>query len=177
MMITGQIQKAEGGLWRAECPLVGAYTQGRSRKDALVMLADCVEALIGEGCPTVTVTEVAVVKAKTETYTVSVDAEDVTLLLAEVLKHQRRIHKLTVADVAKRLGANSLNAYSAYEQGRREASVGKYRQLLAAVAPEVMLSLSVRAQGPGIYMDGRNRVPRSVRAPTASPSAKGASKL
>lgn len=144
MMITGQIQKADGGLWRAECPLVGAYTQGKSRKDALVMLADCVEALIGEGSPTVTVTEVAPVKGKAEAYLVSVDAEDVTLLLAEVLKHQRRIHKLTVADVAKRLGATSLNSYSAYEQGKREPSVGKYRQLLAAIAPEVMLSIGVR---------------------------------
>lgn len=177
MMITGRIEKAEGGLWRAECPLVGAYTQGKSRKDASVMLADCVESLIGEGAPRIAVTEIESAKSKTEAYTVSVDAEDVTLLLAEVLKHQRRVHKLTVADVAKRLGASSLNAYSAYEQGKREPSVSKYRQLLAAIAPEVTLVITGPKSPPvGVYMDGKKRVPRTA-TPRTSPQSKGAREL
>ncbi len=54
------------------------------------------------------------------------------------------MHKLSLADVAKKMGASSLNAYAAYEQGKREPSLSKLRELLAAVAPEMVLTVGPR---------------------------------
>ena len=145
MMITGQIAK-EGSLWRAECPLVGAYTQGKSRADAAAMLADCIEVLIDHPGLHISVAEIGPVARVKHAYAVSVGATDVSLLLAEVLKHQRRLHKLTIAEVATRLGAKSSNAYAAYEQGQREPSLSKFVEFLSVVAPELALTVVPRAR-------------------------------
>jgi predicted RNase H-like HicB family nuclease len=166
MTITGRIEKAEGGLWRAECPLVGAYTQGKSRKDALVMLADCIEALIGHDGVRVLVTDSADENAR-NIYDVSISANDASVLLAEVLRHQRRVHKLTLAEVAKRLGAKNANAYAAYEQGKRKPSLSKYIELLGIVAPEMAMMVGPRAATKRKAVGTTNRrTPRSAaRAP------------
>jgi DNA-binding XRE family transcriptional regulator len=138
-MLVGRIAKAEGTWWYAECDIIGAYTQGRSRKDAALMLADCIEAKIGrEGL------KVNVADAPGDESLVIVDASEPALLAAEVLKYQREAHGLSLADVAKRLGSSSRNAYAAYEQGKREPSIAKYQELLAAVAPELALTVGPR---------------------------------
>jgi len=142
MMLTGRIQK-EGALWRAECAAVGAFTQGNNRKHAAEMLADCIEAGVKEGFR-VRVVEVRSVPGEKDAYEVSIDSDDLSTLLVEVLKHQRRMHKLTLAEVAKRLGSDNVNAYAAYEQGKREPSVGKFREMLAVVAPELGLTIAPR---------------------------------
>ena len=141
MILLGRIEPAEHGLWYASCSSIGAYTQGRSRKDARAMLADCVEVLIDRPGFKVIATELRGERAANGKigYAIGIDANDRPLLLAELLKHQRRVHKLTIADVAKRLGSKHVNAYAAYERGTREPSVTKYLELLAAVAPEMTL--------------------------------------
>jgi transcriptional regulator with XRE-family HTH domain len=48
---------------------------------------------------------------------------------------------MSLADVAKLLGAASRNAYASDEQGTREPTLGKFRELLGAVAPEMTLIL------------------------------------
>ena len=70
------------------------------------------------------------------------------LLAAEVLKYQREVHGLTLAEVAKKLGSSSANAYAAYEQGKREPSLSKYVELLRPVAPEAELVVGTRAGEP-----------------------------
>ena len=52
---------------------------------------------------------------------------------------------MTLADVARKLGAKSLNAYAAYEHGKREPTLGKFRELLAVVAPELVLTVGPRS--------------------------------
>lgn len=42
-----------------------------------------------------------------------------------------------IADVAKTLGSSSRNAYASYEQDRTEPTLGKFRELLLAVAPDM----------------------------------------
>ena len=142
MMLIGRIAKEPGPWWSAECDLVGAFTQGRSRKDARAMLADCIETKINRAGFKVSVTELAA--DGKDGYSVFIDAEPLTLLTAEVLKYQRAKHRLSLSDVAKKLGASSRNAYASYERGRTEPSISKLRQLLAVVAPEMTLVIGPR---------------------------------
>jgi transcriptional regulator with XRE-family HTH domain len=75
---------------------------------------------------------------------VLITANDPAALAARVLKYQREVHQLTLADVAKKLGASSLNSYAAYEQGKREPSLSKMAELLSVVAPEMALTIGPR---------------------------------
>ncbi len=143
MMLTGRIAKAEGVWWLAECTALGAYTQGRSRKAAAEMLADCIETKINRKGYKVTVSETG--SLGEQEFAVLVDAKEPAHLIAEVLKYQREMHKLTQNEVVSRLGFKNQNAYAAYERGEREPSLSKLRELLAVVAPELVLSVGPRA--------------------------------
>lgn len=145
MMLIGRIAKEEGPFWSVEVEAIGAFTQGTSRKDALVMLEDLVETMINRPGFKATVTEIG--PAGENAFTVFVDANEPARLAALVLKYQREVHGLSLADVAKLLGSSSRNAYASYEQGRTEPSLSKFRELLQAVAPEMMLSVGPRAIG------------------------------
>ena len=173
MMLIGQIAQQEGPFWSADIDEIGAHAQGKSRKDALVELAALVEVIVESPGFKVNISE----GGPGQVY---VTANEPALLAARVLRHQRERHKLTMADVAKRLGASSINAYAAYEQGKREPSLSKYLELLAAVAPEIAMTIGQR-KGPapvGIYMNGKKRVDRVAdRRPLAVPSSRGGSKL
>ena len=154
-MLTGRITK-DGGVWLAECEIIGAFTEGRSRKDALNMLADCIETKIDPARLKVRVTEIGWFGP--DAYTVMIDANKPAMLAAEVLGYQREMHGLSLAQVAKRLGASSLNAYAAYEQGKREPSLSKFSELLAVVAPEMALTV-----GPREIMTKKSKTTRSTR--------------
>ena len=54
-----------------------------------------------------------------------------------LLHRQRTKHGLSLAEVAERLGAKSLNTYARYEQGKSVPTVEKFNQLLSAVSPEM----------------------------------------
>lgn len=141
-MLTGQIFR-EGPGWSAHCVILGAFTQGKSRKEATANLAEAIELKVGERDFKVTIKEIRGGGSSDE-HVVFVEASDPGLLAAEVLKYQREVHQLSLADVAKKLGAASVNAYAAYEQGKREPSLSKFLQLLHAVAPEVALVVGPR---------------------------------
>jgi len=142
MMLIGKIAKAEGTWWYAECEIVGAFTQGKSRRDALFMLGDCIETKVNRAGFNVRVTEIG---PEGDAIAVFVDSDEPAVLAAEVLKYQREMHHLSLADVAKALGASSRNAYAMYEQGKREPSLSKFRELLAVVAPEMAMVVGPRA--------------------------------
>jgi L-fucose isomerase-like protein len=144
VMLIGRIAK-EGQWWSAECEIVGAFTQGKTRKEAAANLAEIVEMKVERDGFKVTVTEVG--QERDDAYSVFVEATEPALLAAEVLKYQREIHKLSLADVAKALGASSRNAYASYEQGHREPTLSKFGELLKAVAPEMALVVGPRAVG------------------------------
>jgi Helix-turn-helix len=142
VMLTGRIAKAEGVYWLAECEALGAFTQGRSRKDAYAMLADCIETKVSRKGFKVTVTETA--QLGEHDFAVFVDADEPALLIAEVLKYQRERQRMTQHEVVARLGYKHQNAYAAYERGEREPSLGKLRELLAVVAPDLALQVGPR---------------------------------
>lgn len=143
MMLIGQIAKQEGPFWSADVDAIGAYTQGTSRQNAIEMLKGLVELMIERPGFEATVTELGATGEKS--FAVMVTANDPGLLAAQVLKYQRESHKLSLADVAKKLGASSLNAYAAYEQGKREPSLSKMAELLSVVAPEMALTIGPRS--------------------------------
>jgi DNA-binding XRE family transcriptional regulator len=142
MMLLGRIAKEEGSLWSAEVEAIGAFTQGRSRAEAFEMLADLIETMVERPGFRAKVTELG--RGSDGSIQVLVDANEPALLAAQVLKYQREVHGLSLADVAKLLGASSRNAYASYEQGRTEPTLSKYRELLRAVAPEMALIVGPR---------------------------------
>ena len=73
-----------------------------------------------------------------------IGASDQAVLTALLLKRRRTLAGLSLAEIACRLGARSPNTYARYEQGHAVPTVAQLSRLLAAVAPEsdVVLSLA-----------------------------------
>lgn len=141
MMIPGQIAKGKSGFWTADCDIAGIHTQGTSKADAMEMLAAAFEDVVDVQGFKVKVTETG------EGGEVLVEASDPGRLLAIVLRFQREVHKLSLADVAKALGASSRNAYARYEQGAAMPRLDTVYQMLAAVAPNLTLAFVERSSG------------------------------
>jgi predicted RNase H-like HicB family nuclease len=155
-MLIGRIEK-HGRWWVALCEIVGAFTQGRSRREAMDNLAEVVELRVDRPRFKATVTELEPIRR--DVFTVLVEPSEPAWLAAAVLRYQRTRRGLSLADVAKSLGAASRNAYASYEQGQREPTLGKFRELLRAVAPEMALVLEPRASA------AMRRVPTRTRKP------------
>jgi len=135
MKIEGRLIRS-GKWWAVEIPLLLIYTQGKTKKEAYLMAADAVEALIAEKGFTVAVTE-------GHDNTFSIGASNDSLLMSLALKQQRSGHHLSIRDIAKRLGSNSPAAYSRYEQGKVKPSLDKFTQLLKAIDPSLEPILKV----------------------------------
>ncbi|MBK9519211.1 MAG: helix-turn-helix transcriptional regulator [Anaeromyxobacter sp.] len=121
--------------------MLDALTQGRSRAEALRMLADLIETMAGKAG-----FEVEVFHG--EGADLEVGTPDTAALVAVMLRRQREKHGLSLSEVARRLGARSKTAYARYEQGRSVPSVEKLFELLAAVAPSRDFALRERSLPP-----------------------------
>ena len=139
-MLVGTVTKQEGISWSAHCDIAGVFTQGKSKVDAMRALADAFEDVINRPGFKATVTAL-------DRNEVRVEASDPALLLAVVLRYQREAHHLSLADVAKRIGASSRNAYARYEHGTAMPKLDTVQALLQAVAPELALTVGPR-KGP-----------------------------
>lgn len=147
-MIIGRIFKdPEPGapLWSVEAETIGGATQGRTRKEAIAMLIDLVEGKIEFELkrPGVKV-RATVFDEDRSSCRVLIESDEPALLGALVLRYQRQMRGMTVQQVAEKLGAAHHNAYASYEQGKREPSIGKFAELLAAVAPEMAVTVGPR---------------------------------
>lgn len=141
-MLTGKLRigrGAEHGLWSAECEMLGAFTQGNGRDDACDMLRALVDLQVDRKGFRALVTEIG--EEPDGSIRVLVDANDLVALAAGVLRYQRQVHGLTIAQVARKLGSSNHNAYAAYERAEREPSMSKYRELLHAIAPELLFTI------------------------------------
>jgi predicted RNase H-like HicB family nuclease len=128
MRFGGRIIKS-GRYWAIEVPILGVVTQGRTKKEAYEMIADALEALVNkEGF------KAEVYPGKGDYF--EVYSQDLAAMIAFLLRRQRVRHGLSLAEVAGRLGAKSLNTYARYEQGKSVPTVEKFSQLLSAVSPE-----------------------------------------
>jgi hypothetical protein len=127
MRLHGRVYK-DGKFWLAEVPLLDAMTQGRTRREALAMVADLLETLAHRPG-----FSVQVYSGTHEAFEVS--AADTRGLMSLLLRRQRERSGLSLAEAAARLGAKSRNAYARYERGTSVPTLDKLTELLQAVAP------------------------------------------
>ena len=126
MLLDTKIWK-EGRFWVGLVPALDASTQGQTKKELLSMLEDLVANMI----PGKATVDVAIVNDE-----VFVEVNPSKAILPAILKRQRMKAGLTVREVAKRLGYNNHNNYSAYESGRIEPSFEKFQELLRGIITE-----------------------------------------
>jgi predicted transcriptional regulator len=124
MRLEGKVWR-EGRRWLAEVDLLDAMTQGRTKKEALRMVADLVETLVNR------VGFSAGVHGGRGGY-IEISGEPLAPLVSLVLRRQREKSGLTLDQVAERMGQKSRNAYARYEQGAAVPSIEKLGQLLRA---------------------------------------------
>lgn len=139
MMLLGTITKRKGA-WIASCEAIGAITQAGTLESAIASLVDAIEIIVDKKGFHANVSDVGGERGER---TVLIDSSEPAKLCAAVLRHQRSRSKLSLADVADRLG-KSRNVYSTYERGDREPSLRQFRELLAAVAPDMALIVGPR---------------------------------
>lgn len=134
VMFSGKVWK-DGKFWLVEIPALDVLTQGKSRKDALFMVKDAIEALVNEKGFRIKAS--AVVDGE-----FILSANDIAPLVALMLKRQRAKNGLSLADMQERLHTKSRNAYAQYEQGRSVPSVPKFMEFLAAMGEMALLVCS-----------------------------------
>ena len=128
MRFEGRIKK-DGRFWLVEIAAFDAFTQGRTKREALAMAKDLIETMARTKGFKVTV-------YPTGKGTFEIGANRIGVFLALLLRRQRERQGLTLADAAERLGQRSRNAYARYEQGKAMPTVEKLEQLLKAIAPD-----------------------------------------
>ncbi len=127
MRLTGLIYK-DGRFWLAEVPMLDAMTQGRSRAEAFRMIVDLVETMADKKG-----FHVSIFPGGHGAF--EVGSDDAATLVAVMLRRQREKHRVSLSEVARRLGSRSKTSYARYEQGRSVPTVEKLFELLRAVAP------------------------------------------
>jgi hypothetical protein len=129
MRFEGRVWKDAGSkYWLIEVPLLDVMTQGTSKKDAYCMITDAVEGLANRKGFCVDVRPLG-----SETFTIGSNVDNV--MIALMLKRQREAHRLTLMEVARRLGQKSPNAYARYERGESLPTVEKLNKLMKAIDP------------------------------------------
>ena len=135
MVLEGKIFKG-GKHWLIEVPALDLMTQGKSKKDAFAMLRDAIVLLVHRKGFHLQVKSF-------DKSTFLVETSDQTALLALMLKRQRAKHRLTIAQMAKRLRAKSQNAYAQYEQGKSQPSFSKVQEFLTAMNSNAVMAFTV----------------------------------
>ena len=129
MRFEGRVSKDKGSkYWLVEVPLLDVMTQGTSKNDAYFMIADAIEGLVNQKG-----FKVDVRPLDRESFTVGASQESV--MIALMLKRQREAHRLTLVEVARRLGQKSPNAYARYEQGKSLPTLENLNKLMKAIDP------------------------------------------
>jgi predicted RNase H-like HicB family nuclease len=118
----------DGKFWLAEISLLDAATQGRTRAEALTMIADWLETMVNQP----DFKAVVHPRGKLE---FEVSGSDAAAMTALLLRRRREASGASLREVATRLGASSRNAYARYERGEAVPTVDKLDALLKATSP------------------------------------------
>jgi Helix-turn-helix len=139
MRFQGKLRR-DGKFWLAEVPVFDAMTQGRTRKDALDMIADWFVTMADRKGFSIDIHPVG--RSAFEA-----SSSDTRTMVSMLLRRQRQKSGLSLAQAAQRLGAKSRNAYARYERGVSVPTVEKLDELLRAIAPgrDVVLQQSTAA--------------------------------
>ncbi len=139
MRFQGRLQR-EGRFWLAEVAVFDAMTQGRTRKEALDMIADWFVSMVERKGFSIEIHPVG-------SDTFEATSSDTRAMVGLLLRRQRQKSGLSLAQAAQRLGAKSRNAYARYERGASVPTVEKLDELFRAVAPgrDIVLQQSAAA--------------------------------
>ena len=137
MWLEGKIYKS-GRYWMIASAALDLTTQGKTENDAYLMFKEAAELLID--APGF---EISFRRTGTRRFAFSANRQE--LLIALLLKRQRQKAGLTLKEVARRLGASSINAIARYEQGKACPSVAKLNDLIMAINPKMTPVLHLAA--------------------------------
>ena len=126
MRFQGRVYR-DGRFWLAEVPLFEAMTQGRTRREALAMIADWFETMIDHPGFSVNV-------HRGHKHVFEVSSPDLRSMISLLLQRRRQASGLSLAEAAKRLGVKSRNAYARYERGEALPTIEKLDSLMRAVS-------------------------------------------
>jgi hypothetical protein len=127
MRFEGKLTR-DGRFWLAEIPMLDALTQGRTRKEALEMIADWLETMVNRRG-----FRVQVHAQRGNEFEVS--GSNAAAMTALLLRRLREASGTSLGEVASRLGSTSRNAYARYERGDAVPTVEKLDALVKAAAP------------------------------------------
>ena len=117
-----------GKFWLADIPFLELMTQGRTKKELLLMVEDLFVTLAGKKGFEVNV-------KCTKDGIIEIGSNDNKVMVGLLLKRKRQLNNLTIKQVAERMGSTSKNAYARYEQGKTLPSIDKLQDLLNATGP------------------------------------------
>ena len=139
MWIEGRIFKAgkDRGLV-AEAEALTIITQGRNFNDAMAMLKDAIELMASYEKHALSV-EVR----RGEGDTVYIGSHDTKEFFALLLRRQRQVGQVTLQQASASMGSPYLNAYAAYEQGKREPTLHLVAKLLSAANPKAVQPVAI----------------------------------
>ena len=127
MKFQGKVVK-NGKFWLADIPFLELMTQGRTKKELLLMVEDLFVTLAGKKGFEVNV-------KCTKDGIIEIGSNDNKVMVGLLLKRKRQLNNLTIKQVAERMGSTSKNAYARYEQGKTLPSIDKLQDLLNATGP------------------------------------------
>lgn len=132
MWIEGRIFKAgkDSGLV-AEAEPLDIITQGKNYNDAMFMLKDAIKLMVSYEKR-----DMVVEVRRGDGETVYIGSKDTKAFFGLLLRRQRQIGQITLQQAAANMGSAHLNAYAAYEQGKREPSLHLVAKLLSAANPK-----------------------------------------
>lgn len=127
MKFIGEITKS-GKWWAIEVPALDVVSQGKTKAEAYMMIADAIESLVNREDFEVTVYPGSGGKFV-------VESNDSATMVAFLLKQRRLAAGVSLDEVRRRLNLKSRNAYARYENGSSVPTVDKLDELLGAVEP------------------------------------------
>jgi predicted RNase H-like HicB family nuclease len=133
MELEGKIWK-EGRWWIVEVPCLNISTQGKTKKDAFLMIKDAVFELMKSYFNKLEKKfNITVRDYKGDSF--GLTSNDSKLLLSFLLIRQREESGLSIRDVAERLSSKNPNSYAQYEKGKMNFSIVQYEKLMHAINP------------------------------------------
>ena len=128
MKLEGRIFK-DGKFWISEIDILDLCTFGKTKKEAAEMMADAIQELVdSKGF------KVIIDSQKENSFTIKTNDDD--KLISLILKRQRVKRNLSIADVVKRLGFSSRNAYARYENTNTKISFSKFLELYRTITSD-----------------------------------------
>ncbi len=133
MELEGRVWK-DGRWWIIEVPCLNITTQGKTKKNAFVMIQDAVLELMTSYFNNLNEKfEISVHEYNGDCF--GLTSNNNNLLLSFLLIRQREESGLSIREVAKRLSAKSPNTYAQYEKGKISFSIDQYEKLIHAINP------------------------------------------